>query len=179
MELGFRLHRITPIHFINVFLKASHACSYQFCQFDHPVLRQLVYYLLELSRLSYTLSLEKPSRVAAAALYLARATLGIQQSQKINSGNEKYWTPTLVHYTGHTVEDLKHSVLIIHRYQLLGEGSSHTNASFLKYVKQKYHRVSYKTALRVEDLGFHDLTFGHDDFDFEAGRLMSSGLATF
>lgn len=76
--LEFRVQRVSPVQFLNHFLKASYACtSGSFCSFDHPVLRNMTMYILELSRLSYDLVAKKPSLVAAASLYLARATLGM------------------------------------------------------------------------------------------------------
>ena len=76
--LEFELHRVTPIHYVNLYLRASHACPCPSCPFDHKVLRQLVLYFLELARLPSDLVNCPPSLVTAAAVYLARATLGIK-----------------------------------------------------------------------------------------------------
>ena len=154
-ELGFRLHRVTPYHFVNLFLRASHACPCRACQFDHPILRNLVCYLLELSRLSYKLSKRRPSLLTAACVYLARATLGIRERNPLHAVDQAgFWTKTLQHYTGYSVEQLKSTVVAIHEYQSTAEGSVHMRGMFVKYGRSDRDSVSLKTALRKEDLGW-------------------------
>jgi hypothetical protein len=166
-ELEFRLHRVTPLHFINEYLRASHACPDRSCEFDHAVLRQMVMYLLELGRIPYELSIRKPSLLAASAMYLARATLGLREDCNDHAVDRHgYWTKTLQHYTGYTVDDLKKTVLTIHQYQLAAEESNY-NASFNKYRSRSFKSVSLKTALRVEDLGFDTTDKCHDDIEID------------
>lgn len=148
-ELEFRLSCVTPYHFVNLFLRASNACPNGSCEFDHPVLRQVVMYLLALSRLSYHLSLCKPSLLAAAAVYLARATVGIRESDPSHSVHpEGYWTRTLQYYTSYKREDLRGAVLIIHRYQLVAETAENIKGLFTKFSKSSHHFASLKTAVR-------------------------------
>jgi hypothetical protein len=118
-------------------------------------------YLLVFSRLSYQLSLSKPSLLAAAAVYLARATVGIRESDPSHAVHpEGFWTRTLEHYTGYKLEDLRDSVLIIHRYQLGAEKAENTKGVFNKFSKSSHHFASLKTAVRVclhrnRDLGLY------------------------
>jgi Cyclin, C-terminal domain/Cyclin, N-terminal domain len=153
-ELGFRLMRVTPLNFLNNFLKASYACNAgTHCQYDNAVLRQLTMYLLALSRISCDLSVKKPSLVAAASLYLARVTLGLRETNMDHRAVEScYWTRTLIHYTGYTTAELKETVLMIHRYHLAAETGEATKACFLKYKKAGCLGVSLKTVPLLESL---------------------------
>jgi Cyclin, C-terminal domain len=152
-ELSFRLHLVTPLHFINEFLRASHACASRSCQFDHPVLRQIVLYLLELGRLSFELTSCKPSLLAAAAVYLGRVTLGLREKDPQHAVDLRgYWTKTLQYQTGYTVNDLEGTVLMIHKYQHTAEASM--NASFAKFSKKDRRWASLKTVPTMEDLGY-------------------------
>lgn len=164
-ELNFNLHRLTPIHYANSFLRASSACPCLTCPFDHPVLRQLFLYLIELARIPIALVDCPPSLVAAAAIYLGRATLGLREedpsrqaaaststSASNNNNNNCYWTKTLQHYTGYSMDDLKDTVLRIYEYQLQAEQLA--IAPYIKFRSRARLQVSLKTALRIEDLGF-------------------------
>ena len=133
------------------------------------VFRDMVHYLLELGRLPYGPTGRNPSLLAAAAVYLARVTLGIPRalinadhsttSALSNTSQSEwildsyYWTPTLKHYTGYTRKHLKETVMEIHEYHKAAESSA-LKAVFTKYKSKKYHRVALKTVVRVEDLGF-------------------------
>lgn len=148
-ELSFRFSCVTPFHFVNIFLRASNACPNGRCEFDHPVLRQVVMYLLALSRLSYQLSLCKPSLLAAAAVYVARATVGIRDSHPAHAVHpEGFWTRTLEYYTGYKREDIRDAVMIIHRYQLGAEKAENIKGIFTKFSKSSHHCASLKTAVR-------------------------------
>lgn len=111
--------------------QASHACPSRSCHYDHPILREVILYLLEIGRFSYDMTLKRPSLMAAAAVYLARATLGIKEGCGTGTtatcfdGTGGFWTPTLQHYTGYTIEELRDPVLHIYRYQLLAGESEH------------------------------------------------------
>lgn len=143
----------------------------------HSVFRDMTHYLLELGRLPYGPTGRNPSLLAAAAVYLARVTLGIPAALKnatesaasitsnstyLSSFSESvrdltsvsyYWTPTLEYYTGYKQRDLRETVFEIHEYQMAAE-SSNLRAVFNKYKSKSYHRVALKTVVRVEDLGF-------------------------
>jgi Cyclin, C-terminal domain len=169
-ELQFNLHRLTPIHYANSYLRASNACPCLTCPFDHPVLRQLFLYLIELARIPVALIDCPPSLVAAAAVYLARATLGLreedpgrQANTNTNNKNKGYWTKTLQHYTGYTVDDLQDTVLRIYEYQLQAEQLA--IAPYIKYRSKARLHVSLKTVLRIEDLGFDSTSIGGLNYD--------------
>jgi hypothetical protein len=128
------------------------------------VFKDMVHYLLELGRLPYGPTGRNPSLLAAAAVYLARVTLGIPRALKDAAESASdwesnsdlrsyYWTPTLKHYTGYTQSDLRDTVTEIHEYHTAAESSA-LKAVFNKYKGKKFHRVAQKTVVRVEDLGF-------------------------
>lgn len=147
--LNFSLCHQTPHPYVFEFLRASNECPNPYCRAGStPVVQNLVLYLLELGRLPYSPVTKKPSLLAAAAMYLARCTLGIRDAD-----NGSVWTRTLEYYTGYSQADLKDTVLAIHGYHLAAEGSS-LKSVFSKYKSKKYHRVALKTVPRVEDLGF-------------------------
>jgi hypothetical protein len=153
-QLGFSLQCLTPLHYLNAYLRASRACPCRSCEYDHPVLRQMAMYLLCLARLPSGLMDERPSLVVAAALYLARATLGIQDSQT-PAYARKYWSQTLQYYTGYSVSGLCQSVLLIYNYQLQAEELG--VAPFDKYRVESCLQVSLIAARRLEDLDFSDI----------------------
>jgi len=153
----------------------------------NSIFRDMVHYLLELGRLPYGPACRNPSLLAAAAVYLARVTLGIPRTLEAttkattiekssssssvagatacgdgddsdgnnNSKSSNYynWTPTLQHYTGYKMAELRETVLEIHGYLMAAETSG-LKATFNKYKSKKYHRVALKTVLRAEELGF-------------------------
>lgn len=152
-ELSFGLHRVTPFHFVNLFLRASHACASRSCQFEHMPLREMVLYLLELSRLSHDLSLCRPSLLTASAVYLARATVGVREQGRTSTSEVKscgaagFWSPTLEYYTGYSTQDLKETILIIHRYQMFASTAEHTKGPYMKYKTSTSFYVSAKPAV--------------------------------
>ena len=90
-------------------------------------------------------------RIAAAVLFLARATLGICDTSPNAVHNKGYWTQTLQYYTGYKVEQLKDTVRILLTYQQEAEAST-LKAVFKKYSKSKFMYVSKKTVLSTDDL---------------------------
>lgn len=149
--LGFRLQRVTPFHFLPTFLRASRQCHDTACVFQSPVQHNMVLYLITLGRLSCALSRYAPSVLAAAAVYLARATLDMEES---NNGKEhrKYWSSSLAHYTGYSKDDLKNPVFLLYHYQLKAEEMN--VAVYHQFSKSKYDSVSVRTVRRVEELGY-------------------------
>jgi hypothetical protein len=119
----------------------------------------MVMYLLCLARLPSGLMDERPSLVVAAALYLARATLGIQDLQT-PAYHHKYWSPTLHYYTGYSVSDLCRSVLLIYNYQLQAGGLG--VAPFDKYKVDSCLKVSLIAARQLQDLDFSDIDHCRD-----------------
>ncbi|GAX29304.1 hypothetical protein FisN_16Hh262 [Fistulifera solaris] len=153
--LNFRLHRVTPHHYLDTFLKASHAG-------DPPkqMLWDAAEYLLELSRLSFDISFRPPSLVAAAALYLARATIGI-----IHKGRS-YWSPTLAHVTQYSLEDIEDTVLMLHKYQLLASESKEFSAIHSKYRPREHHHVALKVPPRFDRLAIDFTICGDVQYEY-------------
>jgi hypothetical protein len=155
LALRFNLWHITPFHYAQEFLLASQEGNQNSaCQIFHPVLQNMFYYLLELSRLPYALVSTKPSLLAAAAIFLARATLGIRDTASSTVDAKGYWTKTLQYYTGYTVSELKATILVLLICQRGAEESSATKSTFAKYNRAKFMYVSSKTCVSAEDLGF-------------------------
>mmetsp|Transcript_53338 Transcript_53338/g.59643 ORF Transcript_53338/g.59643 Transcript_53338/m.59643 type:complete len:717 (+) Transcript_53338:110-2260(+) len=124
------------------------------------VFRDMAHYLLELGRLPFGPTGQKPSLLAAAVVYLTRVTLGIPRTatSRLSSSlsgpdYDPYWTPTLEHYTGYSKCDIFETVLDIHAYHMAAE-TSNLKAVFNKYKSKKFHRVALKTVVLKEDLGF-------------------------
>jgi hypothetical protein len=153
--LKFHLQHVTPMHHAHEYMLASQqgTCFRIPGPAFHCILRNMVHYLLELARIPYELMAVKPSLLAAAALYLARATLGIRDptSSSNPEGSAKFWTRTLQCYTGYSVDGLRETVRIIHQYHQDAESSS-LKAVFIKYGRSKFMQVSHKTVLREEEL---------------------------
>jgi len=154
--LKFHLQHVTPVSYAHEYLLASEAgpcnSSMPTGPAFHPVLRHMVYYLLELSRLSYDLAATKPSLVAASAVYLARATLGISETSPTKTVDPHgYWTKTLEFYSGHSVEEMKGTVRVLLHLQQEAEASN-LKAVFNKYSKDKFMYISTKTVLNHKQL---------------------------
>lgn len=146
--LHFSLIHTSPFSFVHEFIRASCECPNPKCE-TPLVFQYMVHYLLELGRLPYAPITKKPSLLAAAAVYLARVTLGMGTGPH----GEGIWTKTLQYYTGYTKEDLKETVHLIHSYHLAAEDSS-LKSVFAKYKNKKYRRVALKTVALKDALGF-------------------------
>ena len=158
-QLEFSLNRLTPLHFVNPFLLASVECPCRNCEYENPLLREMMMYLLSLARLPSELMDARPSLVTAAALYIARATLGIESKGFIH----KYWSKTLVHYTGYQAWDLTRTALLIYQYQLQAEQLG--IAAYDKFKKEAHRKVALVTAKRVEDLDLPQTWQYHEMYD--------------
>ncbi|KAL7554480.1 LOW QUALITY PROTEIN: hypothetical protein ACHAWF_017930 [Thalassiosira exigua] len=169
--LRFRLGFRTPWHYVDRFLRASRAGDSSHATFhDRPdgagnvLLERLVFYLLDLSALEYKLVPEPPSLVAAGAVYLARAALGLREPDSRDSDSPmsspglrraagSFWSRTLEHYTGYDKWDLEETVLRLRR---LHEGAeeSHLASVFNKHKAARNGKVALRTVPNEEDLGF-------------------------
>ena len=125
--LKFRFYEhVTPLHFIHRFFRASDVSFHQHHESagdetaidnnanshvqginwgSNPVYQFMTEYILELALLKPRFVGMKASKVAAAALYLARATLGLRDS------NGNIWNETLSFYTTYEAGDLGMSIL--------------------------------------------------------------------
>mmetsp|Transcript_6918 Transcript_6918/g.14414 ORF Transcript_6918/g.14414 Transcript_6918/m.14414 type:complete len:662 (+) Transcript_6918:41-2026(+) len=180
-SLGFNLNFVTPYHHVHRFLAASQASSPCSLSADRAAMRlgkhnatnnmmeSLVMYLLDLSMLDYAFVNKKPSLVAAAAVYLARCTLGIREpstatmtpsslhdefeSPSFQRDVEGYWSKTLQHYTGYDMWALEEPVKRLHKLQE-GAETSHLRSVYNKHKKQAHDFVALKVVVKKEDLGF-------------------------
>ena len=147
--LKFCVSRVTPFHYAETMLLACDStCGQCSGQFERPILRNMLHYLMALGRINYELSFEKPGLRAAAAMYLARATLNIR-----DEGREDYWSESLEHYTGYKKADLMDSVILLHRYHSVAEHSEQ-KAAYTLFQKSEYSRVSLRTVRPPEEIGF-------------------------
>eukprot|EP00977_Amphora_coffeiformis_P000316 scaffold84_cov163-Amphora_coffeaeformis.AAC.10 len=162
--MEFRLQRVTPFHFLPTFLRASRHCHDSACVFQSPVQHNMVLYLITLGRLSYNLTRYGPSVLAAAAVYLSRATLNMTERNNDDEEHGKYWSATLAHYTGYSKDDLKNPVFLLYHYQLKAEELN--VAVYHQFSKSKFDSVSVRTVRRVEELGYGSHV-SHDFLDVE------------
>ncbi|TFJ84817.1 hypothetical protein NSK_003849 [Nannochloropsis salina CCMP1776] len=93
--LSFRLSTVTAYNFLSRFTLAAGS---------GPRETALVYYFSELSLLHYEFLGFSPSIRAAAALYLARQTLAVSNTDSARRAAEErnIWTPTIAFYTGYS-----------------------------------------------------------------------------
>ena len=179
-SLGFNLQFITPYHHVHRFLAASQASSPCSLSADLAAMRlgknnaindtmeKLVMYFLELSILEYEFVAMKPSMLTAAAVYLARCTLGIREpstavmasalndefaSPYFQRAAEGYWSKTLQHYTGYDMWALEKPVKLLHRLHE-GAETNRLNSIFTKHKKAAHNFVALRNVAREEDLGF-------------------------
>jgi hypothetical protein len=87
---------------------------------------------------------------------LARATIGICERKNPHHAADKhgYWTKTLEHYTGYSMEDLKDPVSRIHKYQLMAGTYEHMKGTYTAFSEKDRRFASLKAARCFEDLGF-------------------------
>lgn len=148
--LQFRVHALTPMHYLPTFLRASRPCQDAACPYRSTVQHNVALYLITLGRISYDMSKMPPSVLTAAAVYLARVTLGIQADERIAEG--VYWSSTLSHYTGYRLPELKTAVFMLYNYQLKAEEMN--IAVYHHFAKIKFDKASLRTAPRLELLDF-------------------------
>ena len=182
-HLGFNLHFVTPYDFMRRFLAASQASSPCSVSADraammlgrnnaiNDMMECFVSYLLDLALLEYKFVTMKPSRVAAAAVYLARCTFGIREPASFamtpSSLNDEfaspsfertangYWSKTLQYYTGYDMWALEKPVKLLHRLLEGAENEEKLRSAFKKHEKEKSNYVALKVVVNREDLGFY------------------------
>ncbi|KAM8720417.1 hypothetical protein ACLKA7_006463 [Drosophila subpalustris] len=129
------LSRPLSIHFLHRFVKAANA------EGAHHAMSK---YFLELSTLDCGLSSYKPSKIAAASLYLSLHLLnGNAAAATVMDGN--HWTPTLMQHSRYTEQHLRP---ITRQIAKLAREAPHAN---LRSVYSKYQASKFgKIALRPE-----------------------------
>lgn len=128
--LNFRLTVSTSITFLGRFLMAAKVDTtghkYSFARLPH-----LAHYLAELALQEYSMLLFEPSRIAAAAVALARRTLNMSP----------VWTPTLSYYTDYNLSSLYMCEKALRRLQR-NAASGELHAIHDKYSEEKFLGVS-------------------------------------
>lgn len=165
--LCFRLHTITPLHFLDRFLlaadpKTHYVHAEQLRQLKDSdccgPLECMVLYLLELATLRTDLASLKPDLLAAAALYLARATLNLRSGGDENIApqdmDSEYWTYTLEYYTNYAATGLQDTVRMLHEMHSLACLEVNKWYAYEKFGCARYCSVSMIPVLHEEDLGF-------------------------
>ena len=118
-----------------------------------PLLHGLLFFfshsLLDLAVLEYSLVPTEPGRVAAAAVYHARVTLGACDGTAAGGR----WSATLAHCTWYGVGDLEGPVRLLHRLQEPAEDDA-TSSLFNKHKGGKCGQVALKTVVCEADLEF-------------------------
>lgn len=177
ISLGFHIHDVNPYNFVHHLLRASAASTFsplitvserkpyscRICLIGQSQLTLLfmVQYLLEISFLIYDFVPRKASLTAAAAIYLARVTLGIRDDLLFSSSQNDegkrsrigFWSKTLEYYTGYNLIDLEIPVFDLHKAHLASEGYK-LKSVFEKYSKEKYNFVALRTVASNKALGF-------------------------
>jgi len=111
--LDFNLSTPTPLHFLRRFSKAARSDSR-----THTLSK----YIAELTLVEYKMIEFVPSKIAAAAVYIARKMTDRTPS----------WTPTLERYTTYSEEDIVECALALNAVVKRAEKAS------LKAVRKKY-----------------------------------------
>lgn len=163
--LAFHLHITTPHHFANIYLRASYvsgnALNRPVCSMSYYdggsatkdsqaqskgqlTINFLVDYLLEISMLHYEFVYIEPSKVAASAIYLARAILGIRDAEDpCDKHKQGYFSRTLKYYSGYDAKKLKTVVLELHDKHKKAPNEV-LKTVYDKYKKEKFGSVALK-----------------------------------
>lgn len=145
--LRFNVHTVNSFSFLDRFTRAAGSSHKE---------TALVHYLCELMLLHYEFLAFRPSLRAAAAIFLARATLSSRRStspSRCGPEAEEVWTPTLCHYTGYTPRQLEACVRLLQRVHVTAEWSPHT-ALRAKFSDSRCLHVAELTSLTDEQLQF-------------------------
>lgn len=168
--LKFNFNYQTPYTYVDQFLRASVVTPNGKMMNQKKMTERLILYFLDLSLLDYKFVGMKPSLVTAAAVYLARATLGIREtetptlspftgahaafySEYTQHNSTGYWTKTLEYYTGYDKWDIEEAVKMLRRLHENAE-SNHLKSVFAKFKSESFGKVALKTVLNEDDLGF-------------------------
>eukprot|EP01117_Protostelium_nocturnum_P017258 TRINITY_DN7000_c0_g1_i1.p1 TRINITY_DN7000_c0_g1~~TRINITY_DN7000_c0_g1_i1.p1 ORF type:complete len:485 (-),score=150.89 TRINITY_DN7000_c0_g1_i1:51-1505(-) len=131
INLDFNLNVPSPLHFLRRYSKAAHSDS---------VVHTLSKYYIELTTLEYSFLEYTPSQIAAASVYLARATA--QNIPNIEGIGAVLWNPTIQHYTGYSLKELSPCIRLMNEYALKQGPNCSQKAIFRKYSSPKLLQVA-------------------------------------
>jgi hypothetical protein len=164
--LKFNFNFTTPYEYVDRYLRASFASPRGRVTNASlwTMMERMVSYFLDLSLLEYKFVKVKPCLVAAAAVYLTRATLGVREGEwnasppslfgeSFQRSCRGFWTKTLEYYTGYDMWDLEESVKLLRRLHEKAE-SNHLRSVYAKFKAEEFGGVALKTVLNEEGLGF-------------------------
>lgn len=120
-SINFDMSYPNPLHFLRRISKAD--------GYDIQT-RTVAKFLIEMACVEPKLIKYKPSRVAAAAMWLARLCLDREE-----------WTPNLVHYSGYSVKEILEPAQIMLDY-MLEEDVNTSTAFYKKYAGKKHMKSS-------------------------------------
>ncbi len=137
-NLNYKLYLVTPYSYLHIYLRISNECTSNWCTYQNPLYFNIASYMMDLSRHSYYLSIQKPSLVAASCIYVTRKILQ-------DDLRETNWSEYLFHYTMYSERDLFESSQEI---CLLWEEAENKNAiihdCYKKYdTRKRYNGASY------------------------------------
>ncbi|KAF7492612.1 G2/mitotic-specific cyclin-B, partial [Sarcoptes scabiei] len=131
--IDFELSGPCPLHFLRRGSKAASADSQA---------HLLGKYLCELSAIDYQCASWLPSLKAATALYLALKLIKAKEIDGIQNLDENsLWTPTIEHYTGYSLNDVRKNSTVISRLIVQAETSKLQNCR-KKYKSSKFMNIS-------------------------------------
>lgn len=158
--LAFNLQIVTSHHFADIFLRASYVSgngvTRPICSMGYKVedndshsnrnssMAFMVDYLMEIALLSHEFSQIEPSRVAAAAVYLARATFGIRDAGDASKEyGQGFFSRTLKFYSGYDTGDLKEIIMELYELHKKSQGAT-LKSVYDKFSKEKFGLVALK-----------------------------------
>lgn len=166
--LEFNLQLVSAYNFIDRFLTASYISdnwndisdtekdnnrrtmhSFNTTSFTtNPRLEATLLFYLDMSLFDSSLVTKKRSLIAAAALYLAKTTVGLRDS------NGEIWNEALVEYTGYELIEIDDVIIRLYNIHLnvLETKNEQNRAVVKKYSDAKYLRVSRKPPILRQDI---------------------------
>jgi len=139
--LDFKLIASTPKPFLRRFQRAAHVRSRE---------KNLCNYLAELSLLDVTANVYEPSKIAASALFLARAQLFHHDEPSI----DQVWTKTIAHYTGYKPNELHQCIHFLLKLQNDVPQSDYASIHE-KYSSKAYDMVAKLPSVPNVDIFLH------------------------
>jgi hypothetical protein len=146
----------TPHDFLPLFLATACRDSFYLCQYTQQpdyVITGLAYYLLYLGRFITSDCAQKPSLLAAAVVFLCRATLRIQSTDHTLC-QYGLWTLPLLQCTGYTKADLKQTVLALWSLQATAGESQLFCSAFRIFNTDRYAQASVRRCPDFGNFGF-------------------------
>ncbi|XP_037940806.1 G2/mitotic-specific cyclin-B-like isoform X1 [Teleopsis dalmanni] len=134
--INCNLSRPLPIHFLRRLSKAAKATD------RHHTMSK---YFLELVLVDYNMAAYKPSKVAAASVFLVLHLLN-GNANAATGFNDAHWTPTLRHYSRYSATDLRPITMKIAAIARNAPNAK-LKAVYSKYQLSKFDKISLRSEL--------------------------------